>query len=410
MEIFLAALGWMTVGTMLLGIVYRRAFLMLWREPVLRRPVLIIESDDWGAGPPAQAAQLERIAAILASHRDCRGHNPVMTLGTVLGVADGARILADGLRNYYARRLDEPPFAATLEVIKRGVDGGVFALQLHGEEHYWPPALLAGARTLPQVTAWLGGSDAPTTETLPAPLQSRWIDATLLPTKALGADEIRTAAQAEVASFRRIFGTAPRVAVPPTFIWNDAVETAWAESGVQFVVTPGRRFEARDAQGEPIAMGSAIVNGEMGAAGIRYVVRDDYFEPARGHKAEQGLAALLRKTRAGRPTLLETHRANFLGDAAIAEAAVKELDRLLGLALRTFPGVLFLSTEDLAVRMQQHDAKLVERRIAIRLHIWLLRLWEVSRLRKLACLTGTIVPAGLLYLLTWRSAAVIETH
>src|SRR5271170_670809 len=127
MEIFLAALGWVTAGTMLLGIVYRRTFLMLWREPVLRRPVLIIESDDWGAGPPAQAAQLERIAAILASHRDCRGHNPVMTLGTVLGVADGARILADGLRNYYARRLDEPAFAATLEVIKRGVDSGVFA-------------------------------------------------------------------------------------------------------------------------------------------------------------------------------------------------------------------------------------------------------------------------------------------
>jgi len=409
MEIFLAALGWMTAGTMLLGIVYRRTLRMLWREPVLRQPVLIIESDDWGAGPQAQAAQLRRIAAVLASYRDCRGHSAVMTLGTVLGVADGTRILADGLRNYYARRLDEPASAVVLREIKHGVERGVFALQLHGEEHYWPPVLLACARTLPQIAAWLGDSDAPRTEALPAPLQSRWVDATELPTKVLAADEMRAAALAEVASFRRIFGTTPRVAVPPTFIWNETVEAAWAEAGVQFIVTPGRRFEARDARGEPVAMGPAIVNGERGAAGICYVVRDDYFEPARGHRAEQGLAALSRKTRAGRPTLLETHRANFLGDAAIAEAAVKELDRLLSSALRTFPGVLFLSTEDLARRLQQRDAQLIERRIATRLRIWLRRLWLLSRLRKLAWLTGAIVPAGLLYLLTWRSASVIQT-
>lgn len=405
---FLAALGWITAGTMLLGIVYRKTLLMLWREPVLRRPVLIIESDDWGAGPREQAAQLEQIAVVLASYRDYRGHNPVMTLGMVLGVADGARIHADGLRNYYARRLDDPEFAATLGAIKRGVELGVFALQLHGEEHYWPPALLAGARTVPQVAAWLAGSDTPRTEMLPAPLQSRWVDATDLPTKALGADEIKTAASAEVASFRRIFGSTPRVAVPPTFIWNDTVEASWAESGVQFVVTPGRRFEARDAQGEPIAMGSAIVNGERGTAGIRYIVRDDYFEPGRGHRAEEGLAALSRKTRIGRPTLLETHRANFLGDSAVAEGAIQQLNRLLALALKTFPGVLFLSTEDLAVCLQQNDARLVAQRVAVRLHVWLRRLWEVSRLRKLACLTGTIVLATALYALSWRRATRIR--
>ena len=33
-----------------------------WREPVLRHPVLIIESDDWGAGPLQQADALTRLA------------------------------------------------------------------------------------------------------------------------------------------------------------------------------------------------------------------------------------------------------------------------------------------------------------------------------------------------------------
>ena len=37
-----------------------------WREPVLRHPVLAIESDDWGAGPPAQAAALARLEGAFA--------------------------------------------------------------------------------------------------------------------------------------------------------------------------------------------------------------------------------------------------------------------------------------------------------------------------------------------------------
>ncbi len=240
------------------------------------------------------------------------------------------------------------------------------------------------------------------TELLPAALQSRWIDATELPSKPLRADDIRTAALAEVASFRDIFGEGPKVAVPPTFIWNDAVESAWAEAGVQFIVTPGRRYQTRDADGEPAAAGPAIANGDRGAGGITYLVRNDYFEPARGHQAERGLAALAAKTSAGRPTLLETHRANFLEDPAAADAAVRELDRLLTLALRAFPNVRFLSTEELAFGMRRRDPRLLERQFAKRLHIWLRRLWRVSRLRKLACLTGVIVPAWLLYVLTWR--------
>jgi len=44
-----------------------------WREPVLRQPVLVIESDDWGAGPLAQADALRRLAASLQRVRDGSG-------------------------------------------------------------------------------------------------------------------------------------------------------------------------------------------------------------------------------------------------------------------------------------------------------------------------------------------------
>jgi hypothetical protein len=399
--ITVAICSWVLVATLVLIGLHRRALVALWREPMLRAPVLIIESDDWGAGPREQAEQLGRIEATLASFSDRLGRKPVMTLGIVLGVADGPRMLADGLQSYYRKGLDEPAFAAILEAMKHGAKTGVFALQLHGQEHYWPPALLAAANSLPRVAAWLSGPEIPRTEMLPAWLQSRWIDAAALPSKPLRADEIRTAALAEVATFRNIFGNTPTVAVPPTFIWNDLVEAAWAEAGIRTVVTPGRRYEARDAQGDPIAVGPTIVNGDMGKGGVLYLVRDEYFEPARGHTAERALAALSSKTCVGRPTLLETHRANFLGDTVAADAAIGELDRLLTLARKAFPDVLFLCPEELASRMQEHDAQLVEWRLAIRLHIWLRRLWKLSRLRKLAWVTGVIVPGGLLFAGTW---------
>ena len=35
--------------------VYRRDLDRLWRDPVFKRPVLVLESDDWGAGPLVQS-------------------------------------------------------------------------------------------------------------------------------------------------------------------------------------------------------------------------------------------------------------------------------------------------------------------------------------------------------------------
>ena len=73
-----------------------------WREPVLKRPVLVIESDDWGAGPLAQAEALTSLAALLQRVRDGSGRPAVMTLGVVLEVPDGARIAGSKMTEYHA--------------------------------------------------------------------------------------------------------------------------------------------------------------------------------------------------------------------------------------------------------------------------------------------------------------------
>ncbi len=65
-----------------------------------------------------------------------------------------------------------------------------------------------------------------------------------------------------------------RRSVPNTFMWDDVVERAWADSGVRWVVTCGRRYEGRAADGRLLPASSRIVNGQPGSGGVGYVVRD----------------------------------------------------------------------------------------------------------------------------------------
>ena len=71
MEIILKLLMvWLLASGAMMFIYARREIIANWHEPVLRRPVLIIESDDWGAGPASQAAVLGEIARLLACFSD----------------------------------------------------------------------------------------------------------------------------------------------------------------------------------------------------------------------------------------------------------------------------------------------------------------------------------------------------
>ena len=195
--------------------------------------------------------------------------------------------------------------------------------------------------------------------------------------------------------------------MPPTFVWNEFVEDAWAMSGIRCVITPGQRYHQRDHGGAPSGHGVRIFNGQQGKNGLIYLVRDRYFEPSKGHKAETALADLKQKTSEGRPLLLETHRFNFTGEGA--QAAITELDRLLRLALRVTPMLRFIASADLA-REYQTQGGLVEPGFFIRLSTWITRLQAVPRFWKLARLNGL---AALLTAIGWmlpaRSATGGET-
>jgi len=399
---------WLLVGVLLFGGYYGSALRALWREPMLRRPVLIFESDDWGPGKPLQAARLDRLNTLLQSYRDPDGRPPVMTVGVLLALPDTDKNRACGLTAFHRLSLADDCFGEVRQALRRGVSDGVFSLQLHGLEHYWAPALLAAAQRDEAVRVWLTGDPLPDTERLPPALQSRWIDGSQLPSRPLEETEMERAAGEEVQAFSAMFGHPPAVLVPPTFVWCPAVERGWAAAGGRIVITPGRRYVARDGNNRLVPAGPPLRNGDRGPGGLLYLVRNDYFEPCQGHQAARGLEALSRNTAAARPTLLEIHRCNFTGDPAAAERALQELRRLLEESLRRHPDLAFLSTESLAEAMIVPERGLLEGRFDRRLRAWLQRWRDVPRLWSWARLTGYATIVALIQWHLGRSRATVS--
>lgn len=364
------------------GWAVRRDIARAWSEPCLKDPVLVFEGDDWGYGPVGQADALRDIARVLASHSDFAGCHPVMTLGIVLAGPDAAR--PDEPEALLA--LDHPDLAPVLDAIRAGVRDGVFALQLHGMQHFHPQVLMRACRDDVALQAWRRQS-LPATEDLPAPLQSRWTDASTLPSRDLPAADIVARVAEEVSTFVRCFGRLPRVAVPPTFVWSDTVERAWAAEGVQVLVTPGERYERRGADGLPEDTGHRYRNGQRCESGLLAMVRDDYYEPVRGHRAARGLASLAVKAAQRRPLLLETHRSNFVGRHARHAESLQAIDDLLTQALSRVPALRFLSVEALAGHYgNAASSPLFDRSLPTRLRALALRVLDSGRRRKVAAL------------------------
>ncbi len=396
--VVLGVVLWTIIWCVILIKRYRREWESAWNEPVLRSPVLIIESDDWGAGPLEQASALKAIANLLSRYQDNQGRHPGMTLGLIFGIPDSEKIKASDFNTYHRLSLDNKDFAPIRNAINQGVEKNVFSLQLHGMEHFWPPSLLAAVNHQPELRALLENERWLMTEQLPSHLQSRWVDASELPSRSLSNEVIVSAVLEEVEAFQAIFECQPTVVVPPTFVWNNSVEQAWYQSGLKRIVTPGFRCIGRNKQGGTISDPSVLSNGQHHSSGLQTIVRDAYFEPSLGHSAESALEHLKARSRLAKPTLLETHRFNFIQSQAEMDNALEALEQLLIQSLREYPNLMFISTDQLGQALDSTgEFDLLETRWGAVVYIRAARIWAIHSARKWLYLSGLFIP--LLFLL-----------
>ncbi|PWB59929.1 MAG: glycosyl hydrolase [Nitrosomonadales bacterium] len=375
---------------------YAKDLLRNWREPVLRHPVVIFESDDWGAGPLDQAKSLEKLREILAAFKDVAGRAPAATLGIILAIADTRRIRDMGGHEYFSASLAEPLFDPLREAMLEGARQGVFALHLHGMEHYWPPALMEAAAKDVNVRGWLQSDGIPGTEALPSALQSGWTDASVLPSQALSSEALHAAISEEASQFFACFNERPRVAVATTFVWTEEVEIAWARSGIEVIITPGARYTCRDETGKPGGADKRMANGELSRSGQIYLVRDAYFEPTLGHTPEQLLRDVKEHVRLGRPCLVEMHRFNFIGTAEKRDASLHALKTALQQLQSGFPDLRFMTSLELAEAIRAKVPVWVETKTVLRINVWLRRIGQIRGFSRLAGISGLAIPLWLI--------------
>lgn len=370
-----------------------------WHEPVLRCPIVIFESDDWGPGPDDQIQALHKLNTILCRYSDAKGRHPVVTLGINLAAPQVTQTANNSLA-CNRKLLSDPDYAQLLEAINQGVKAGAFALQLHGTEHYWPQVLIDVADEDAQVREWLIKGDQ-YSELLPDHLQSRWLDARALPCAEHKAEDINRAVADEVAIFEHVFGVKPRITVPNTFAWTDSVEKAWAAAGVHYLVTCGKRFTGRDRGGLLTGDNKMILNGEQ-RNGLTCLVRDAYFEPAKNHQAGDALTIVKDYIDCARPLLFETHRRNFVALNPWAEQAFDELDQLIRAITGQYAGVRFISSEELGDAMVNRCNSLLDSSVSARWRAWLHRANRNRAFHKISRFTGAQLVISLL-LLWWPS-------
>jgi hypothetical protein len=305
-----------------------------------------------------------------------------MTLAVVLAIPEAGQHSIEAPREL---TLCDPRFQPIVDAMQAGVRAGVFQLQLHGRSHYWLPALIEAAKTQPVVAAWLTGKDTWHTEVLPAEVQSRWEPRIEGRPFHITDDVATAAAQQDAELFHACLGTRPTIAVPTRFDWYPALERGWAAAGVRTVVTPGR-YDSHSGQfGDPRAF-KMITNG-MRSEHVRYVVRDQYFEPFKGHTAEHGLRALATNTALGRPTLLEIHRVNF-PEPGLRQRTLSAIRELLRDALQRYPDLRFLSTAELVDAMEAPSGALIDESLRCRIAAWCARVRTQYRFWKLARISG----------------------
>jgi len=333
------------------------------------RPLLLLQSDDWGRAGLRDheglrqlqndglqlgerpydfytletAQDLAAISQLLKRHRDATGRAACIGMNFILANLDFTRMALQDFQQIHLRALpDGLPDGwlrpGLFDAYREGIDAGVFYPALHGQTHFCRQAVereLAsqGERCTLIKKLWKAG----------APYihwRMPWIGYEYCDPERQDADRFLSAEQQEIAiapavgDFARMFSTLPRSACAPGYRADETTHKTWAHFGI------------RIAQNGP----GSSVPPYLDRFGVLHLYRTLDFEPALDEKlsVEACLNTIARNFRHGLPAIVSVHAINFhstLKDFRNRTLAL--LDELLSAVEAKFPNLLYLHDSDL---------------------------------------------------------------
>jgi hypothetical protein len=343
------------------------------------RPIVILQSDDWGRAGLRDRAGFEQLSAVglvlgerpydfytletaedlaflravLRGHRDSTGRSPCLEMNFVvanlnlekmnLENADTEKISPEGFRQIHLLPLAEDLPAGwnrpgLLQAYREGIQEGLFYPALHGTTHFCRAAVEryltdSGDRGNLLRTLWKAGTPYIHWR-MPWIGYEYWNPEALPDDRFLPAETQRDLIGKAVGDFAKMFSTLPRSACAPGYRANHDTHRAWAEIGI------------RAAQNGP----GAAIPPHFDQHGILQLYRTVEFEPA--VNLEFSLDACIRSAEAcfdrKIPAIVSVHSINFHSSVKDFRSRTLELlDEFLAALQRSHPDLLYLHSEEL---------------------------------------------------------------
>lgn len=332
------------------------------------RPIVLLQSDDWGRVGLRDQAGLEQLRAagmklgerpydfytletaadvsaladILGRHRDSVGRNPCLLMNFIVANVDFARAadiggiplrpLADGLPEGWSR-------PGLIESYREGIAQGIFIAALHGTTHFCRASVERcfvenNDRSTLVRNLWRAGTPY-------IHWRMPWIGYEYWdPEKSENERFLPRQAQRDlvgqaVGAFAKLFATLPRSACAPGYRANDDTHRAWSQHGIRIAQNgPGR-----------------LTPPYIGSHDVLHLSRTVEFEPATDTEfsVEASLRRVERCFALGIPATISTHSINFHSTVRnFRSETLRTLNEFFNVLESKHNDLLYLHDEDLS--------------------------------------------------------------
>lgn len=332
------------------------------------RPLVVLQSDDWGRvgvrdragweevqklapdlGARAYdcysletAEDVRAIAALLGRHRDSTGRPACLEMNFIVANVDFAKVVADDFRQIHLRPLtaglpdgwDRP---GLFEAYRQGISVGVFSPALHGTTHFCRPAVerfLADSGERGTLLRGLWKTGVPYIH-----WRMPWIGFEYWDTEKASEERFLSPEAQEhlIESATEIFGNffsrPPGSACAPGYRANDATRGAWARQGVRVAQNGSSRMAPHFDHNKVLQLYRAI--------DFEPAVDPEFSLPACLQVAEDCLAQ-------GLPSVVSIHSINFHSSIRnFRKMTCEFLDEFLSVLESRHPDLLYVRDEDL---------------------------------------------------------------
>lgn len=344
-----------------------------------KKKLVVIESDDWGAirmpskkdyhdlvkkgiiqdddpftkyDSLASEDDLSLLFEVLSSVKGDDGEPAVLTADCIMANPDFEKIARSGYKEYYYETVQDtlmkyPKHSGCFDIWKQGMDQDIFKPQLHGREHVnvlpWIQHLQQNEKSYR--AAFEKGTYAINSNIVAA------LNYTTISEKEYLNDVINDAC----AMFETAFGFKSDSFIAPNYTWGSGVEKSLKDNNINYL-------QGSKTHNVPTLTGKTQTKyhytGQTNKLKQTYLVRNCLFEPSLAPNLDY-VAVCMKHISASfywkKPAIISSHRLNYVGflDEGNRDRNLRSLKDLLNRIIKTWPDVVFISTDELANYMSQ---------------------------------------------------------